>query len=163
MAESAALSQSSPAACSACGCELARKAVTCPQCHRLVHGERLRQLSAEAEQAASSGETVRALTLWREALELLPPQSRQYKLIADKCAELSRHAPAVHDETARGAQAPASGGFGWGKAGVAAGSLALLLWKFKFVFALLLSKGKFLLLGLSKGSTFLSMFQSFGV
>jgi Zn-dependent protease len=160
MEQAATLNQQSADACSACGCELAPKALTCPQCHRLVHGERLRQLSTEAEQAASSGETVRALTLWREALELLPPQSRQYKLIADKCAELSRHVPAS-DETPRGA---APRGFtGWGKAGAAAGSLALLIWKFKFVFALLLSKGKFLLLGLSKGSTFLSMFLSFGV
>ncbi len=147
--------------CSACGCELPSSCITCPRCQRLVHGERLLQLSAEAEQAATNGETTRALTLWREALDLLPPQSRQYKTVSEKCAQLSRQAPAAASEARRAGET--AGLSGWGKAGTAAGSLGLLVWKFKFVFAFLLSKGKFLLLGLSKGSTFVSMFLSFGV
>ena len=40
---------------------------------------------------------------------------------------------------------------------------ALLLWKFKFLLAFVMTKGKLLLLGLTKSGTFLSMFLSFGV
>ncbi len=51
----------------------------------------------------------------------------------------------------------------WSKLGGAVLALGLLLWKLKFVFAFVLSKGKILLLGLTKGSTFLSMALTFGV
>ena len=44
-----------------------------------------------------------------------------------------------------------------------AATLALAAWKFKFLAVLLLTKGKILLLGLTKASTFLSMFVSIGV
>jgi Zn-dependent protease len=43
------------------------------------------------------------------------------------------------------------------------GVLALLLWKFKFVAAFVLTKGKLLLLGLTKAGTVLSMLLSLGV
>ena len=39
----------------------------------------------------------------------------------------------------------------------------LAVWKFKFAAVLLLGKAKFLLLGLTKASTFLSMFLALGV
>ena len=62
------------------------------------------------------------------------------------------------------APAPHSPG-GKGKAGGVAGlgALGLLAWKFKFIAFLLLTKAKFLLLGLTKASTFFSMFLSLGV
>ena len=41
--------------------------------------------------------------------------------------------------------------------------LGLLVWKFKFIALLALTKAKFLLLGLTKASTFLSMFLAMGV
>jgi Zn-dependent protease len=41
--------------------------------------------------------------------------------------------------------------------------VALVLWKFKFLAFMVLSKGKLLLLGLTKASTFLSMFAMVGV
>jgi Zn-dependent protease len=44
-----------------------------------------------------------------------------------------------------------------------AGVLALLLWKFKFAVAFVLTKGKLLLLGLTKAGTLLSMLLSLGV
>jgi Zn-dependent protease len=62
----------------------------------------------------------------------------------------------------RGPQTPQRKGL-WGKLGGAALAVGLLLWKLKFVFAFMLSKGKVLLLGLTKGSTFLSMALAFGV
>jgi Zn-dependent protease len=43
------------------------------------------------------------------------------------------------------------------------GALGLLIWKFKIVILFLLTKGKLLLLGLTKASTFFSMFLSFTV
>ena len=54
---------------------------------------------------------------------------------------------------------------GWSKGAAtgAVGTLALALWKFKFLAFMVLSKGKLLLLGLTKASTFLSMFATVGV
>ena len=54
---------------------------------------------------------------------------------------------------------------GWSKGAAtgAVGTLALMLWKFKFLAFMVLSKGKLLLLGLTKASTFLSMFAMVGV
>jgi Zn-dependent protease len=49
----------------------------------------------------------------------------------------------------------------WGWAGLAA--LALLIWKLKSVLAFVVTKGKFLLAGLTKSGTFFSMLLSFGV
>ncbi len=43
------------------------------------------------------------------------------------------------------------------------GAIALLIWKFKAVLAFVLTKGKLLLLGLTKSSTLLSMLLSLGV
>ena len=45
-----------------------------------------------------------------------------------------------------------------GKALAGLGFLGMLLWKFKVVLAFVLTKGKLLLLGLTKSSTLLSMF-----
>jgi Zn-dependent protease len=43
------------------------------------------------------------------------------------------------------------------------GAAGLLLWKLKFVLVFILTKGKLLLLGLTKGSTLFSMLLSFGL
>ncbi len=43
------------------------------------------------------------------------------------------------------------------------GTVALAVWKFKFIAVALLTKGKLLLLGLTKASTFFSMFAMMGV
>ena len=50
-----------------------------------------------------------------------------------------------------------------GAASGAVGTIGLLIWKFKFLTFVILAKGKLLLLGLTKASTFLSMFASVGV
>ncbi len=53
-----------------------------------------------------------------------------------------------------------------GSGGAASGivaTLALLFWKFKFLAVVLLTKGKLLLLGLTKASTFFSMFLTVGL
>jgi hypothetical protein len=63
------------------------------------------------------------------------------------------------------AQSPPAPTSGKARAGSLAGlgAIGLLLWKFKFIAAFVLTKAKFLFLGLTKASTFLSMFLSLGV
>jgi Zn-dependent protease len=137
----------------------------------LVHAERLKDLALAAEDAEVAGDAQAALASWREAAGLLPQESRQYAVIAERIEKLGRQAAAspstpVAPPSATagegGSAAPSSRWSGSVATGVI-GSLALALWKFKFLGVLLLTKAKFLLLGLTKASTFLTMFASLGV
>ncbi len=141
------------AVCEGCGTGLPESMLACPACHRLVHGARLKQLAAEASAAAASGDAAAELAAWRSSLELLPQQSRQYASISERVAGLS----AAVDTSS---PPPPSGRWKWL---AALGPLGLVIWKFKFLFVVILSKGKLLLLGLTKGSTLLSMFATVGV
>jgi Zn-dependent protease len=144
--------------------------LACPACGRLVHGERLRALAAAAEDAARRGDTATALGQWREALDLLPAGSRQREVVTNKVNALSEvvrttpgaAVPPPPPASAGGPHAPTAGGKAKGAA-VAVGGIALLLWKFKFVVVFILTKGKLLLLGLTKASTLFSMLLSAGV
>jgi Zn-dependent protease len=157
--------------CPSCGTEIAPRLLTCPTCRKLVHSERLKELAAEAGQAERDGQPTAALVAWNRALELLPTGSRQHEMIAARVAELGRQLDASPGGMAP--PAPASdparspGEKGWagaGGAGVAGlGALGLALWKFKFLAVFALTKAKFLLLGLTKASTLLSMLLSLGV
>ena len=155
--------------CPACGVELAASLLSCPQCQRLVHAEELKQLAARAERATGEHDCTGALQSWRRALELLPPTSRQYLVIAEKIETLSRQVdPAQVVATGSDGRAPddkarAEGTGSWGKRAAGLGAVGLLVWKFKFVAAFLLTKGKLLLLGLTKATTFFSMLAALGV
>lgn len=141
-----------PARCSQCGTQIAPSLLVCPSCKQLVHSTELKRLSAEAEEAAVSGEIVRSLTAWREVLDLLPRGTRQHEVVTNKIDTLSRQVEA----SGQVASPPAPGeGSKWKKtaAGVGAGGAILSL----------LSKGKLLLLGLTKAGTLFSMLLSFGV
>jgi Zn-dependent protease len=159
--------------CPACGSDVAPGLLTCPACHRLVHADRLKLL---AEAAESAFDPAAALAAWREALALLPPQTRQYNVISDKIARLGEQidlepgavAMLQRPVTSAGADATsgdaqASAGWSKGAATGALGTAALALWKFKFLAFMVVSKAKLLLLGLTKASTFLSMFAMVGV
>lgn len=139
------------AACAGCGTEIAPALLACPQCRRLVHADRLRQLAASAESAEAGGDLAGATRAWRDALDLLPGQSRQGASIAAKVEELERRMmpPAGRRD------APQAGGAG-GRVGRLAGAGAGAI-------ALLLTKGKFLLAGLLKLPTLLTMFAAAGV
>ncbi len=129
-----------PVRCRSCGTELAAGLLACPSCHALVHAERLGQLAYSAEQAGTAGE---ALVCWREAFELLPPDTIQQRAIVGKIDALVKqldHVQPPKPKSAKGKVA-AVGAF--------------------IVFAL--TKLKFLALGLTKMGTVLSMFLSFGV
>ena len=164
-----------PRRCPDCGTELSPALLSCPRCRRLVHGQRLNELAAAAKQATAAGDVAGALATWREALELLPPDSKQFAAVSASVSNLTRQVdalglkppapakpkpsdPAYH----RGPKSP-FGSSGGAKALGAAGAFALLLWKFKFIAVFLLTKVKLLLLGLTKAQTFFSMLASVGV
>ena len=139
-----------PTHCSRCGTELPPDALACPACASLIHADTLKQLAAEAGAATQAGDLVSARNHWSIALGLLPAHSRQHAVIGDRVAELARGIDAA------GAESPplAAGNMPWWRRG-APGLIAVAL--------LLASKLKFLLLGLTKASTFFSMFAFFGV
>jgi len=141
---------SSPVACTRCGTELAPSALACPACRALVHSALLKQLAAEAERASGEDRLADARTAWTRALGLLPADAAQHRAIEERVAELTRRIEA----TPRSARdASSAGGAWWKRAGASAVAVVLLL----------AGKLKFLLLGLTKASTFFSMFAFFGV
>ena len=142
--------------CPECGSEIAPALLKCPRCSRFVHSVELNRLSAEAQQAAVAGDLSAELSSWRRALELLPSDSKQYVAVEQKVQDLSARV-----EAAPGGAAPAKSSWAKGAAGL--GGIGLLAWKFKFFVGLILTKGKLLLIGLTKLSTLLSMFLSLGV
>ncbi len=144
------------AACPDCGTVVAPGFLACPTCRRLTHGAELKSLAAEAERASNEGDLSAALAAWREALSLLPADSRQHQTVQKRLEELSRKVEAGPQPTRKKDAGGAKGAAGLG-------ALGLLLWKLKTLLLLLATKGKLLLLGLTKASTFLSMFLSFGV
>jgi Zn-dependent protease len=136
----------------ACGAQVSAALLVCPACGRLVHAQELAALAAEAEKATAESRAQDALTAWRRALELLPPAAPQAEAIRARIEPLSKQVDAA---PLRGGAIP--------KWLAPLGALGLLLWKFKFVLAFVLTKGKLLLLGLTKGSTFFSMILAMGV
>lgn len=145
--------------CPGCGTEIAPLLLSCPSCGRLVHGDELRRLAAAAEAAGESGDQRAALVAWRRALELLPPASRQAAAVAEKVEALSRRV----DESGGGSGRERQERPAWAKGGGAIVALGLLAWKFKFVLGFVLTKGKVLLLGLTKAGTLFSMLLSAGL
>ena len=148
-----------PSACPQCGTQLAASLLVCPGCGALVHADELKRLADEAARAAQPAD---ALAAWRRAHALLPPGSRQRELIEgkiDALARLPENAPATPPPAAD-PHAPKSL---WGRIIGSLGIVGVLLLKFKFALLFILTKAKLLLLGLTKMSTLLSMFVSFGV
>ncbi|MFN2563766.1 MAG: site-2 protease family protein [Gemmatimonadaceae bacterium] len=144
--------------CPRCGTQIAPSLSGCPACGALVHATQLKRLAAEAHEAEAAAEPSRALALWREALMLLPPESGQHATILARVEELSRRIDAGgHSAEEARVRSKLAG------KGTVVVALALLLWKFKFVLVFLLTKGKLLLLGLTKASTVFSMALSLGV
>jgi len=58
-------------------------ALQCPRCGLLVHRARLAEISARAVQAEYMNPPL-AAALWREAMDLLPPDSPQYAQLAER-------------------------------------------------------------------------------
>ena len=146
--------------CVACGTEVAPSLLSCPLCRALVHAEELKSLAREAE-AAEAERPAEALALWRQALGLLPPGSKQLQVIAGRIEALG---PRVESgpQAAGGPERPRWLSAAW-KGGGGLVALGLLAWKLKAVLLFLLTKAKLLLLGLTKLGTLSSMLLSLGV
>ena len=123
--------------------------LSCPACHTLVHADQLKALAAAAEKATAAEDLLTASQSWQQALDLLPPTSRQYAAIAERVTEITKKLA----ERPQGETPATPSGPWWKRGSTAAAALGILL----------LSKLKFLLLGLTKLKTFISMFAFFGV
>jgi Zn-dependent protease len=128
--------------CDACDSPLQEQTLSCPQCRRLVHAAELDSLSQQARAAWRVGKFAEERDLWKQALALLPEDTVQHRSIESRVEELDRQFEAAHHAQS-----------GWKKASVGFGPAV----------ALLLTKGKFLLLGLTKMGTLLTMLASLGV
>ena len=152
---------SSPAlravACAGCGTELAGSLLRCPACRRLVHADQLSALSTEAEQHEQAGDTAEALVAWRAALELLPADATQVETIQHRITALTERLGAPEKSP------PDKRPDFVRRFGPVLGGALVLLWKLKFALFFLLTKAKFLLLGLTKASTLFSMLAAAGV
>ena len=148
--------------CTRCAAQLAPGLLVCPACGALVHAEALKALAERAERAQAQGDVRAALAAWREAMDLLPPDSVQSRRVGERAAALSREVealPVIPSAPAASSAHPQRRGAWW----AAVGGAGLLLWKFKFIVVFVLSKLKLLLFGLSKGTTVFSMLASAGV
>ncbi|MCC7540342.1 MAG: site-2 protease family protein [Deltaproteobacteria bacterium] len=141
-------------ACGGCSVILGPSLLACPACGRLVHKERLETLAATAALASSEGRPDDAIGAWRDALVLLPDDSRQADVIRERIDALVRLPSTSTTRARRGLVATTAG---------VVGGLGLLLLKLKWVIAFFFTQGKLALLGLTKVATLLSMLASFAL
>src|SRR5258708_6335046 len=150
--------------CAACGTALAPLELSCPQCHQLVYAEEMDALAQQAREKESTGDPQGASTLWRQVLALLPPESAQAASIRDRLASLSQGPGAAARIGSAGPQESFQQSRAkWTKRLGPLGVIIAFLLKFKTLVLVALTKAKFLLLGLAKLKTLLSMFAFFGV
>jgi Zn-dependent protease len=117
--------------------------LSCPSCQKLIYADALNQLAAEADSAAGPRE---AVAIWRKALLLIPPGTTQYKTVAEKIRVLQAEVDGAKEPFSFQAFLKKIGGIG---------PIGIVL--------LILSKAKFLFLGLTKAGTFFSMLLTFGL
>jgi Zn-dependent protease len=129
--------------CSGCDKESSDQVLSCPHCLRLTHAAELEHLAERARAAWKAGDFAQESALWTQSLALLPENTVQYRSLQTRIAEIHQQVTA----------SPASTNSGWRKASMGIVPLALLL----------LTKGQFLLLGLTKIGTLVTMLASLGV
>jgi Zn-dependent protease len=134
------------ARCAECAIELGPYTLACPSCKALVHAPKLKEIAAEAQALAARKDLVGERDAWSSALDLLPPESQQYQQIAGRVAAINNEVATRKPE--KDPTAPP-----WYKRPAAAGFAVIVL---------LVGKFKFLILGLTKAKTFISMFAFFG-
>ena len=125
-----------PSNCPDCRADLPLGVLACPQCHALVYGDQLNQLTAKATGLEAKGDFAAAHQAWTNALALLPPDSTQAAWVRQK---LQGNIPA-----GSGSPPPMSSKPNWVRRLGPLGPVALLLLKGKGLL-LLLFKLKFLL------------------
>lgn len=122
--------------CHRCSNDLAPGTLVCEKCHALVHSETLDRLAAEAKALEAKGDLRQAREHWLMGLPLLPSNSRQAHWIQSHARSL--------DATADQIQPPPPSDNKWAKRLGPVGPIAILLAKGKTVL-LALFKLKFLL------------------
>jgi Zn-dependent protease len=117
--------------------------------------EEVERIVKAARAAEARGDPTEELRLWRIALQHFAPDSEEHSIVRRRIIELGQildarvdHKPHDHAK--------------WKKILGPAAPIAFLLWKFKAVLLAVLSKGKLILFGLGKFSTFSSMLVSLG-
>ena len=128
--------------CAECNTEIAPGLLSCPSCARLVYSEKLTELARVAQNEESAGRFTEALTAWREALQYLPPGTRQRETVQARVTALSGRLDAAPRQP-------------WWRRASSLGPVGVL--------AGLLGKAKFLLLGFTKLGTLLSFAASLAV
>jgi len=159
------LAEAQPIVLCGCGTELPPQRLACPICQRLVHAETLGRQLREAGRLEAAGDVRGELAAVRGSLDLLPAGSRQHAVLSDRASRLSDRI----DSGGVAAMPPEPASISqdrwrvaW-KVGSAAGALALLGWKLKFVLVFVATKAKLLVLGLGKATTLFSMLLSLGL
>jgi Zn-dependent protease len=134
--------------CTRCGLEQLDGLLACGGCGRLFHEQELNELQEQARDAEAQGLFSQSAALWARMLDFLPPDSRHRQAVRHQIERLEAAVPPPAPEPAA---APVAGS--WKSVATKAGglvALGLLLLK-------VLGKGKFLLSGLAKLPTILSM------
>jgi Zn-dependent protease len=121
-----------------------------------THEEQLERLSIDARAAERRGDFSEELRLWRIALDLLPPGTEDHDIVRRRIIEVGRTV-----DNGPGNQ-PKHDHAKWKRVLGPAAPVAFLIWKFKALLIGVLSKGKLILFGLSKFSTFSTMLLSMG-
>jgi len=122
--------------------------LSCTSCGRLTHAQEFEALSQHAKLAGQSKDWLGAKLAWERALVLLPPDSSEYRTVKARIRNIDLQ---LSDKNV------------WAKRLAKLGPVGVVLWKFKTVALLVLAKGKFVLLGLTKLSTLTSMLLFLGV
>ncbi len=77
-----------PSTCPQCQTPLAPDSLSCPNCGMFVHLRELRALGAAAMELETT-DPPKALVAWNRVLELLPPQSPQYRQVTERIGWLN--------------------------------------------------------------------------
>jgi Zn-dependent protease len=81
------------ATCQRCLRPLAPGALSCDNCHALVHAGEMERLAAQARALEAQGRMLEAHTRWMSILPLLPPESKQAQWIREHVRELQSAPP----------------------------------------------------------------------
>src|SRR5215204_2574094 len=93
--------------CPRCGNTLMYGTLACPRCGALVYAQRLNEIAAHA-QVAETVNPIEAAQIWQQALPLLPQDSQQYRMVAQRIGQLaSGLRPTPVDESMAPPQQPA--------------------------------------------------------
>jgi Zn-dependent protease len=127
---------------------LVPEALSCQACGRLTHAQEFEALSQHAKLAGQAGDWHAAKRAWVQALPLLPPNSTEYRTVKSRIENLNLQ---LQDKNV------------WAKRAAKLGPVGVILWKFKTIALLVLTKAKLVVLGLTKLNTLLSMMLFFAV